>query len=169
MKFVPLGMRLVNADIIQSSMKYGLALTVSENLMSYDTHQRKKITEAMKMAEKLAYPSAGKAIEFINSGSMNDLPVIAQDVARAYEAYGTPIQLLQGKTVHKSEHPYVLERLPRTISTTVQLHADLMYIEEIRFLISVSKPLDLVIVTPLGKGTGIKSDWSISCLLGQTF
>ena len=168
MKFVALGMRLVNADIIQPAMKYALASTVSENLMSYDTHQRKKITEAMKMAEKLAYPSAGKAIEFINSGAMNDLPVTAQDVARVYEAYGTPIPLLQGKTVHKSEHPYVPERLPRTISTTLQLHADLMFIEEIGFLISVSKPLDLVIVTPLGKGTGIKSEVSLrKALIGQ--
>ena len=32
MKFVALGMRLVNADIIQPSMKYALASTVSENL-----------------------------------------------------------------------------------------------------------------------------------------
>ncbi len=119
MKFVALGMRLVYADIIQPSMKYAFASTVSENLMSYNTHQRKKITEAMKMAEKLAYPSAGKAIEFINSGSMNDVPVTAQDVARAYEAYDTPIPLLQEKTVHKSEHPYISEKLPRTISTPV--------------------------------------------------
>jgi hypothetical protein len=124
-------MRLVNADIIQPAMKYALASTVSQNLISNNPHQRKKITEAMKLAEKLAYPSAAKAIEFINSGSMNDVPVTAQDVAN--EAYGTPIPLLQGKTVHKPEHPYLPERLPRTISTTVQLHADLMFIEDIVF------------------------------------
>ena len=49
-----------------------------------------------------------------------------------------------------------------------QLHADLMFIEEIGFLISVSKPLDLVIVTPLGKGTGMKSEVSLrKALIGQ--
>ena len=123
---------------------------------------------AMKMAEKLAYPSAGKAIEVINSGSMNEVPVTAHDVARAYEAYGAPIPLLQGKTVHKSEHPYVPERLPRTISTVIQLHADIMFIEQIGFLITVSKPLDLVIVTRLGKGTGVKSETSLrKALIGQ--
>jgi len=167
-KFVALGTRLVNADVMQPSMKYAFASTVSENLKSYNSHQRKKIAEAMKLAEKLAYPSAGKAIEFVNSGSMNDVPITAQDIARAYEAYGTPIPLLQGKTVHKSEHPYVPERLPRTISTTLQLHADLMFIEEIAFLISVSKPMDLVIVTPLGKGIGTKSETSLrQALIGQ--
>ncbi len=36
-----------------------------------------------------------------------------------------------------------------------------MFIEEIGFLITVCKPLDLVIVTPLGKGTGIKSETSL--------
>ena len=149
-------------------MKYAFASTVSENLKSYNAYQRKKISEAMKMAEKLAYPSAGKAIEFINSGSMNDIPLTAHDVARAYEAYGTPIPLLQGKTVHRSEHSYVPERLPRTISTVIQLHADIMFIEEIGFLITVSKPLDLVIVTPLGKGTGVKSETSLrKALIGQ--
>ncbi len=70
--------------------------------------------------------------------------------------------------MHKSEHPYVPKRLPRTISTTIQLHADLMFIEEIGFLISVSKPLDLVIVTPLSKDTGIKSETSLrKALIGQ--
>jgi hypothetical protein len=92
---------------------------------------------------------------------MNDVPVTAQDVKRPYEEYGTPIPLLQGKTVHKSEHPYVPEYLPRTIITTVQLHVDLMFIEEIGFLISVSKPLDRVIIAPLGKGTGIKPETSL--------
>ena len=167
-KFVALGRRLVYADIIQPSMKYAFASTVSENLKSYNSHERKKIGEAMKMAEKLAYPSAGRAIEFINAGAMNDVPVTAHDVARAYEAYGTPIPLLQGKTVHKTEHPYTSERLPRTISTVIQLHADIMFIEEIGFLITVSKPMDLVIITPLGKGTGVKSETSLrKALIGQ--
>ncbi len=90
-KFVALGMRLVNADTIQPAMKYAFATTVAENLQSYSSRERKQIGEAMNMAEKLAYPSAGKAIEFVNSGSVNDIPVTAHDVARAYEVYGTPI------------------------------------------------------------------------------
>jgi hypothetical protein len=36
-----------------------------------------------------------------------------------------------------------------------------MFIEGIGFLVSVSKPIDLVIVTPLGKGTGIKSETTL--------
>ncbi len=92
---------------------------------------------------------------------MNALPVSAHDVARAYEAYGTPISFLQGKTVHKSESTYATEMLTRTISTVVQLHVDIMFIEGIGFLVSVSKPIDLVIVPPLGKGTGIKSETTL--------
>ncbi len=37
----------------------------------------------MALAEKLGYPSAGIIIEFINSGTMNNLPVTAHDAARA--------------------------------------------------------------------------------------
>jgi hypothetical protein len=118
-RFVALGMQLFNADNIQPAIKYAFLSTVSENLLSYNNRERKQITEAMKMSEKLAYPSAGRAIEFINSGSMNDLPVSAHDVARAYEVYGTPMPLLQGKIVHKAESTYATEILPKTISTVV--------------------------------------------------
>jgi hypothetical protein len=37
--------------------------------------------QAMELAEKLGYPSVGTMIEFINSGTMNNLPVTAHDAA----------------------------------------------------------------------------------------
>jgi hypothetical protein len=58
--------------------------------------------------------------------------------------------------------------LPRTISTVVQLHVDIMFIEGIGFLVSVSKPIDLVVVTPLGKDTGVKSETTLrQALIGH--
>jgi hypothetical protein len=73
------------------------ALTVTNNLQSYTVSERNRIKQAMELAEKLGYPSAGMMIEFINSGTMNNLPVTAQDAARAYAACGAPIPLIQGK------------------------------------------------------------------------
>ncbi len=55
-RFVALGMKLFNADIIQPAMKYAFASTVSENLLSYNNRERKQITEAMKMSEKTSLP-----------------------------------------------------------------------------------------------------------------
>ncbi len=40
--------------------------------------------QAMELAEKLGHPSVGTMMEFINSGTMNNLPVTAHDTARAY-------------------------------------------------------------------------------------
>ncbi len=57
----------------------------------------------MELAEKLGYPSAETMMELINCGTMNNLPVTAHDAVRAYAAYGTPIPLIQGKTVHTAE------------------------------------------------------------------
>ncbi len=59
--------------------------------------------QAMELAEKLGYPPAGTMIKFINSGTMNNLPITAHDAARAYAAHGKPIPLIQGKTVHAAE------------------------------------------------------------------
>jgi hypothetical protein len=51
------------------------ALTVANNLQSYRVSQRNRMKKAMELAEKLGYTSAGTMIEFINSGTMNNLPV----------------------------------------------------------------------------------------------
>jgi hypothetical protein len=73
------------------------ALTVTNNLQSYTVSARNRMKQAMELAEKLGYPSVGTMMDFINSGTMNNLPVTAQDAARAYAAYGTPIRLIQGE------------------------------------------------------------------------
>ena len=96
-------------------------------------------------------------MEFINSGTMNSLPVTAHDAARAYAAYGTPIPLIQGKTVHNAEKSTTPEQLPRMISSVVELHCDIMFVEGIAFLISVGKPLDLCMVSVLGSGVGARN------------
>jgi hypothetical protein len=43
--------------------------------------------QAIELTEKLGYASVGTIIEFINSGTMNNLPVTAHDAARVYAAY----------------------------------------------------------------------------------
>ncbi len=133
------------------------ALTVTNNLQSYTVSKRNRMKQAMKLAEKLGYPSAGTMIEFINSGTMNNLPVTAHDAARAYAAYDTSISLIQGKTVHTAEKSTTPEQLPRTISSVVELHCDIMFVEAIAFLISVRKPIDLCMVTVLGSGVGARN------------
>jgi hypothetical protein len=49
------------------------------------------------------------------------------------------------------------EQLPRTISSVVELHCDIMFVEGIAILISVGKPLDLCMVTVLGSGVGARN------------
>ncbi len=58
----------------------------TNNLQSYTVSERNRMKQAMELAEKLSYPSAG-TMEFINPGTMNNLPVTAHDAARAYAAY----------------------------------------------------------------------------------
>ncbi len=61
------------------------------NYQSYTVSERNRMKQAMELAEKLGYPSVGTMMEFINSGTMNNLPVTALDAARAYAAYGSTI------------------------------------------------------------------------------
>ncbi len=45
------------------------ALTVTNNLQSYTVSERNRMKQAMELAEKLGYPSAGTMVEFINPGT----------------------------------------------------------------------------------------------------
>ncbi len=80
----------INTNTIQLAMKYAF-VSVSNNSLSYKKHERKQITESMQTVKELAYPSAGRAIEFANPGPVKNLLIIAHDIGRAYEAYETPI------------------------------------------------------------------------------
>ena len=88
---ITLGMKLVDANTFQPAIKYAFASTVLNILLSYNKSARKQITEPMQMVKKLAYSSAGGAIEFANPGPVTNQPIIAHKIRRAYQAYGTPI------------------------------------------------------------------------------
>jgi hypothetical protein len=85
---------------------------------------------------------------------MNNLPVMALNAARDY---GTPIPLIQGKTVHTADKSTTPEQLSRMISSMVEIHCDIMFVEGIAFLISVGKPIDLCMVSVLESGVSARN------------
>jgi len=121
--------------------------------------------QARSLTHVLGYPSPGALIKSINNGSIVDCPVTAQDVSRSVQIFGADLASVRGKTTKRSIPLPVVEFLPREVRSSLVLHVDIMFIDGLAFLISVSTPLHLTMVTYLGLGKGSRALGPVSTAL----
>jgi hypothetical protein len=140
--------------------------TVKQNLKSYTPREARMMKEAIALQQKLGFPSLSRFTEFLSSGAMNNLPVTSHDAMNAQSAYGPLIPYLKGKTVSRNMGSARVVEVPRTISSFQSLEVDIMFVCGAPFLISVSSPLGLTMITPLDI-LGAKSARSVSGALSD--
>jgi hypothetical protein len=118
-----------------------LVNTVEDNMQRYTKREVGKAEAARElMSERLGFATPKATIDILNAGVLN-CPVTAQDVLRAVDIWGTDARSIKGKTKQKSPAISELTPLPRVTQAEQILHADLMFIKGIPFLICVLTPL----------------------------
>ena len=133
--------------------------TVSENELSYTRREVEDARKARELMKELGYPSEASMIELITTGGILNCPVTAHDVHRATKLWGKDVASMKGKEKLVKSKKVKFEFVPRPVVSHLVLHIDLMMVESVIFLISVSTPLGLTIVTHLPNGKGAKSIW----------
>ena len=89
----------------------------------------------------------------IRSGGLLNCEYTVEDVLRAHKIYGPDIASLKGKTKRsKQRAPKIDQLFWRRIRALQTLCIDLFFVCGLTFLLSVSKPLDLMMVTYLPEG-----------------
>ena len=131
--------------------------TVLENELMYNKKEIETAKLAKLLTRRMGYPSAYKLITMIERGVLNNCPVTAKDVIRALKIYGIDVFYLKGKENHRSVSFQEALTVPRLIDKRQVLYLDNMFIVKICFLVSVSKPMGLITVTPLGNLSGSRS------------
>jgi hypothetical protein len=101
----------------------------------------------------------------MNSGSIIYCPVTAKDISRAIKIYGPDLAAIRGKSRKLKITSSPIEYLPREVSSNLILNVDIMFVNSLAFLISVSTPLGLTIVNELGRNKGARSLASVSLAL----
>ena len=137
-------------SVISSLLKHPLFRTVAE---SEARCTKREVTSARRAGNFLAllgYPSIARAVEAIKAGAFTDLDFTISDLHRFVRIYGPVIAALKGKTRTYKPEIIPFEPVPRTVQEGQQLHLDLMFVEGDPYLISVSKPLSLGMITHLG-------------------
>jgi hypothetical protein len=117
---------------------------------------------------RLGFPSVPMLIQMIERGVMNNCPVTADDILRCVKISDKAfISYLKGKTVHKSVVFDKPVTVPRLIDKEQILYVDILFVAGIAFLLSISKPMNLLIVTVLGKANGQRTAMTLQAALQQ--
>jgi len=126
--------------------------TVSMNEKKYSKRDVQSAKLAREVVRRLGYPSDADINEMINAGAIIESPVTVHDVRRAKAIYGDVIASLKGKSKAKSPVIANVETIPRIISSDLVLHVDLMYVDGTPYLLSISTPLELLMVNKCTSG-----------------
>jgi hypothetical protein len=135
--------------------------TVDENLQLFSVREQEDAKMAKELSHRLAYPSPKSLVDILNTGSVINAPVSSKDVARATKIFGPDLASLRGKSHRRNTPAVKFDYLPRQVTSDLVMNADIMFVDTLAFLISVTTPLGLTMVNALGRTRGSRSAPSV--------
>ncbi len=101
--------------------------------------------QAYELLRIAGYPSLQEAVHLIQDGNIAYLPMLtAADVRRAYDMFGEPVGAVRGKMTRKKVGRAVYDNDLVMDQKKQSLFSDVMHVDSCRFLVTVCKPLQLV-------------------------
>ena len=122
-------------------------VTVGEMEALYRPHQVKRAREVKDLIRKLSYPSTQSLCKLLSSGGIVNCDLTPEDVYRAIKIYGQDIASLKGKSVGIAPPKIPPIVISNVAQSQLTLYVDIMFIDNDPYFISVSKPLNLTLVT----------------------
>ena len=131
-----------------------LVSTVKDNMKKYTNRQIKRAIEARRLQQTIGNVSDSIFKDAITKGTITNCAVTIEDLAIARDIYGPNERSVVGKTTRNAPNEiigmptpvpsYVLEK-----HSNLTLQADILYVNGIPFLATVSNPVDYVTVQAL--------------------
>ena len=137
------------ADMRDWAIQAGYSMmTIQEKEAMYTRRQVQAAKKAGEFIENTGYPSQAEAIKLIRDGNLSNIPIEVADVKLFHEIYGEPIPSIRGKTTATKDvnlrdtydSGLKLQVTEQTLTT------DIMYVGGEKFVVSLSEPLNLIIV-----------------------
>jgi hypothetical protein len=95
----------------------------------------------------MGYPTAREAINMVQDGNVFNKPHSVDDVSLFCDMYGPQVDGLRGRTTHNhATQKSTVAPSERMERTNQELTMDLMHIKGVKFLVSISSPLELLMI-----------------------
>ena len=128
-----------------------IVMTVKDKKKLYTARQVKSAELAREYQRKLRHASPGQLIKLIGQGKLDKSDITAQDVVRALDIFGQVLGSLKGKTTsHKTELEEEMPVVDRQFRNQI-MYIDLMFVNSIPYLVSVTNPLEYVMICKLSR------------------
>jgi hypothetical protein len=130
-----------------------LITTVSDNEAQHSKRDVIKAREAWNFQQRLANPPDHRLTKALSHGCIIAPHILPADVSCADTIYGPNPRALQGRTTTTGATAFHTPLIPR-VQDDQRLYTDLFFVANIPFLLTISKPLEHLMSTPLdGKDT----------------
>jgi hypothetical protein len=125
-------------------------ITIEERESLYSRKQVRRALEAGEYLRTLGFPSLQDAINIVRDGNVRNIPYGVDDVRRFFDIYGNQVPALRGKTSKKHAKAATMDDQTAKMQLTHQVMvADVMHVCGEKFLVSVSSPLEVLLVKPV--------------------
>ena len=141
--------------------------TVTENKAKYSKRDIAQADLALQLIERLAFPSDRSAVNIINSSTIMNLPVSAEDVKRAFQIYGKNIASIRGKNTTRASRPIPVERSLFQADTAVEVFADIFFVDSEAYLAAIIKPQEAVIAVHLANRSSSSLQAAINKIISR--
>jgi hypothetical protein len=108
-----------------------------------------KAKEAMRLVQVMGFPGKDAIARTVSAGDITGLSIVKEDVIRGFNIYGNPIASIKGKSKHQMigrKHETADEIRTKEEQT---LYSDVIKIGDHQFLVSVAKPLGLILTSKI--------------------
>jgi hypothetical protein len=124
----------------------GTVQTVKDNLVGFTKSEVKRANDARELWKILAYPSIKDFLWMLNNGKVLGTQVTTHDVNRMIKIFGIDPAVLKGRVTKKQAEQVVIETIEKQYSGNITLAVDIMFIDGLAFLTTVSRRLQLITV-----------------------
>lgn len=144
--FLPTEKGLYASQVHDQNDQVVMLSTVKENKKSFTRREVNRAEQARRLMAVIGRPSEQQLCDILNNRQLINSDISGQDVLNARKIFGPEVGSLKGKTVRRKE-PYVnltARPIPADIMERhreVVICFDIMYINNIAFLVSVSRSI----------------------------